>query len=46
MNVYCPTECPGPKSEKAGSASSCQGCPNQSQCATGEPSQVEIEENG
>lgn len=27
-------ECPGPKSESAGTSDSCKGCPNQKQCAT------------
>ena len=28
-------ECVGPASEQAGKASSCEGCPNQSACASG-----------
>jgi Mrp family chromosome partitioning ATPase len=30
-------ECVGPTSEKAGQASSCEGCPNQGACKSGEP---------
>jgi hypothetical protein len=30
--------CVGPQSEDAGKASSCEGCPNQSACASGEVS--------
>lgn len=31
------TDCPGTESEKAGKASACQGCPNQSICASSKP---------
>ncbi|KAI8843300.1 cytosolic Fe-S cluster assembly factor nubp1-A [Chytriomyces cf. hyalinus JEL632] len=30
-----PEHCPGPETENAGKASACDGCPNQSICATG-----------
>lgn len=30
-----PDECPGTQSERAGKASACEGCPNQSICASG-----------
>ena len=30
-----PEECPGTSSESAGKSSACDGCPNQSACATG-----------
>uniref|UniRef100_T1IU54 Cytosolic Fe-S cluster assembly factor NUBP1 homolog n=1 Tax=Strigamia maritima TaxID=126957 RepID=T1IU54_STRMM len=30
-----PEHCPGTQSEEAGKASACQGCPNQSMCASG-----------
>ncbi len=33
--------CPGTKSEKAGKASSCEGCPNQRICASGVGQQVD-----
>ena len=33
-------ECVGPESEKAGTASSCDGCPNQDVCKSGEPKKV------
>jgi len=29
------TDCPGTQSESAGKVSACQGCPNQSICASG-----------
>lgn len=29
-------ECVGPSSAEAGKAASCEGCPNQSACASGE----------
>lgn len=29
------TDCPGTQSESAGKVSACQGCPNQSLCASG-----------
>lgn len=31
-----PESCPGPESKSAGKASSCQGCPNQSLCSSGQ----------
>ena len=37
-NANINEECVGPKSELAGKASSCSGCPNQSICASGEAS--------
>jgi Mrp family chromosome partitioning ATPase len=42
--------CPGVKSEKAGKSSSCEGCPNQQICSTGEtkkedPSIKQIQES-
>jgi hypothetical protein len=30
-----PEHCPGPESEQAGKQSGCEGCPNQSVCASG-----------
>ncbi len=35
------TACPGIKSEKAGKADSCAGCPNQAICASGKPKEVD-----
>jgi hypothetical protein len=32
--LWCVADCPGTASEEAGKASACQGCPNQSVCAT------------
>ncbi|XP_028669684.1 cytosolic Fe-S cluster assembly factor nubp1 isoform X1 [Erpetoichthys calabaricus] len=34
-----PQHCPGTQSEQAGKSSACQGCPNQSICASGLPKQ-------
>lgn len=36
-----PEECPGVESEMAGKTSTCEGCPNQSACASGEKPQPE-----
>jgi Mrp family chromosome partitioning ATPase len=37
-----PEECPGVHSEHAGKTSTCEGCPNQSACASGEKPQPEV----
>jgi hypothetical protein len=34
-------ECVGPSSEQAGKVSSCEGCPNQSACASGQTKQAD-----
>lgn len=36
-------ECPGTNSEQAGKGSGCEGCPNQSQCATAKKDVVDPE---
>lgn len=36
-----PTGCPGTESDKAGTSSSCVGCPNQTACASGDGSKVD-----
>ena len=36
-------ECVGPQHENAGKASSCAGCPNQSECASGAGKQEQVD---
>lgn len=37
FDYYIVLGCPGTQSKEAGKVSGCQGCPNQSVCASGQP---------
>jgi Mrp family chromosome partitioning ATPase len=39
--IDAPANCPGTDSEKAGKAEACEGCPNQSLCASGKGTQLD-----
>lgn len=41
MSEEIPEDCPGIGTENAGKASACEGCPNQSTCASGETPPVD-----